>query len=110
MDEYGGTYVPSQLVKGRFVFCAADNIDFLEDTPYGKGTLHGTVMVVYQEMENTDVSTAIKISGPSSLRSLRNIPHSLSEVIPIAIPKGYRPMNPIINQNNDIVENNILEM
>lgn len=30
MDEYGGAYVPSQLVKGRFVYCAADNIDFLK--------------------------------------------------------------------------------
>ena len=40
MNECGGFQVPSQLVRGRFVFCAADNIDFLEDTPYDKGTLH----------------------------------------------------------------------
>ena len=109
MDEYGGAYVPSQLVKGRFVYCAADNIDFLEDTPYGKGTLHGTVMVVYQEKEDTDASTAVKISGPSSLRSLRSIPPSLSEVTPCIIPKGCRPENPLISQNNNMVEKNIIE-
>lgn len=34
--ESGGVYIPSDLVKGRFVYCAADNVDFQEDTHMGK--------------------------------------------------------------------------
>lgn len=71
MDNSGGAYVPLELVKGRFVFCAADNIDFLEDPPYGKGTLHGTVMVDYQEKEDSDAANSTKISRSSSHRSLQ---------------------------------------
>ena len=49
MEANDGLYVPHDLVQGRFIFCAADNIDFLEDTPDGKGTLHGTIMTCYRE-------------------------------------------------------------
>ncbi|KAJ8888968.1 hypothetical protein PR048_008462 [Dryococelus australis] len=81
MNKCGGFYIPSELVRGRFMYCAADNIDFLEDTPHGKGTLHGPVMVVYKEKEKSDGQTPIEISGSSSLRSLSKIPESLTEVI-----------------------------
>lgn len=106
MDECGGFYIPSELVQGRFVYCAADNIDFLEDTSHGKGTLHGTVMVVYQKKEKSDEQTQIKISGSSSLRSLSKIPQTLTEVIPHNIQKGCRPSNPIINQTTDCTMRN----
>ncbi|KAJ8883688.1 hypothetical protein PR048_015542 [Dryococelus australis] len=36
MEASAGVYISPDLVKGRLVFCAADNIDFQEDTPYGK--------------------------------------------------------------------------
>ena len=36
MEENRGLYIPPSLVKGRFIFCAADNLDFLEDTPDGR--------------------------------------------------------------------------
>ncbi|KAJ8888540.1 hypothetical protein PR048_008031 [Dryococelus australis] len=65
----------------RFVYCTADNIDFLKDTPDGRVTLRGTVMVVYQE-EKSDEQTPIEISGSSPLRSLSKIPESLTKVIP----------------------------
>lgn len=64
------------------MYCAADNIDFLEDTPHGKGTLHGTVMVIYQEKEPSDKTNPISIAGPSSVRSLPIISYSQLDSIP----------------------------
>ena len=42
-------YVPPFLKKGSFVFFAADNTDFAEQTADGKGTTHGTIVAVYQK-------------------------------------------------------------
>ena len=47
--QFNGMYVPPFLKKGAFVFFAVDNTDFAEDTADGKGTLHGTITVVYQK-------------------------------------------------------------
>ena len=49
MTETGGYCLPDFVKKGVPIFFAVDNIDFLEDTPYGHGTLHGTIIVLYQE-------------------------------------------------------------
>ena len=46
---FHGLYVPPFLKRGAFVFFAADNTDFAEDTPDGKGTTHGTIIAVYQK-------------------------------------------------------------
>ena len=49
-----GTCLPAPLlrgvrdiVKGRHVFFAIDNVDFTEDTADGKRTFHGTAMAIY---------------------------------------------------------------
>lgn len=44
IKQFHGLYVPPFLKKGTFVFFAADNTDFAEDTADGKGTTHGTVL------------------------------------------------------------------
>lgn len=49
-----GVYLPPDTVKGRHVFFAIDNIDFAEDTPDGKRTLHGTSMAIYQRIYPND--------------------------------------------------------
>ena len=46
---FQGLYVPPFLKRGTFVFFAADNTDFAEVTPDGKGTTHGTIIAVYQK-------------------------------------------------------------
>ncbi|KAJ8896763.1 hypothetical protein PR048_002108 [Dryococelus australis] len=79
MEANGGICIPPELVKERFVYCAADNINFQEDTPYGKGTLYGTVMVVYQEEGETDAREPLILSEPPSRRSLDPIPKSSTE-------------------------------
>ena len=43
-----GTYIPPSLAVGKFVYGAADNIDFTECTPDGKSTTHGTNMILCQ--------------------------------------------------------------
>ena len=52
-----GAYIPLDLVRGRQVTYALDNIDFQEDTPVGKMTLHATVSVAYQADESNDADT-----------------------------------------------------
>ena len=49
MASTGGVFVPPGLQKNMHIFFAADNIDFLEDTPDGKQTFHGTVITVFQQ-------------------------------------------------------------
>ena len=49
--RFQGLYVPPFLKKGTFVFFAADNTDFAEDTADGKGTTHGTIVAVYQKAD-----------------------------------------------------------
>ena len=48
MNSMGGLYLPPWLVKDEFVWFALDNIDFLEATPCGMNTLHGTAIAIYQ--------------------------------------------------------------
>lgn len=49
--KFQGLFVPAFLRKGAFVFFAADNTDFAEDTADGKGTTHGTIIAVYQKAD-----------------------------------------------------------
>ena len=51
MKQFKGLYVPPILKKGVFVFFAADNIDFAEDTQDGKNTTHGAITAVYQKKD-----------------------------------------------------------
>ena len=39
-------YLPPDVVKGRHVFFAIDNVDFAVDTPDGKHTLYATAMAI----------------------------------------------------------------
>ena len=54
MTETNGVYIPADMSKGKTVFFAIDNIDFSEDTLDGKNTLHGTVLVAFQQQGDHD--------------------------------------------------------
>ena len=60
MQNDGDIYLPPDIVKGRRVFFAIDNIDFSEDTSDGKRTLHGTAMAIYQKTEPQDVKPVLR--------------------------------------------------
>ena len=49
--QFQGLYVSPFLKKGAFVFFAANNTDFVEDTADGKGTTHGTIVAVYRKAD-----------------------------------------------------------
>lgn len=60
MEKEGGMYLPPDIVKGRHVFFAIDNVDFAEDTPDGKRTLHGTAMAIYQTTDLDDEQPVLR--------------------------------------------------
>lgn len=60
MEENGGLFLPPDIVKGRHVFFAIDNIDFAEDTYDGRNTLHGTAMAIYQKCHPDDERPQIR--------------------------------------------------
>jgi hypothetical protein len=45
MKTTGGLCLLSFLVKGKSIYFAADNIDFLENTADGQNTLLGTMLI-----------------------------------------------------------------
>ncbi|KAJ8888891.1 hypothetical protein PR048_008385 [Dryococelus australis] len=116
MEANGGIYIPSDLIKGIFVYCAADNKDFQEDTTYGKGTLQNTVMVVYQEEGETDAREPLILSEPPSRRSLETIPKSLTELSRCCVslsqklcaPKIYCKFN-VKSKEKELLESKLLE-
>lgn len=54
IEENGGVYIPPDIVMGRHIYFAVDNVDFAEDTYDGQRTLHGTAMAIYQKKESQD--------------------------------------------------------
>lgn len=54
IEKNGGVYIPPDIVMGRHIYFAVDNVDFSEDTYDGKRTLHGTAMAIYQKKEAED--------------------------------------------------------
>ena len=67
--KFQGLYVPPFLKKGSFVFFAADNTDFAEDSADGKRTTHGTVIAVYQKAN----SLGEPIAQPMNLTDAKSL-------------------------------------
>ena len=63
MELNDGLYIPPDVVLGRHVFFAVDNVDFAEDTPDGKNTFHVTAMAIYQRQEAGDVAPELTERG-----------------------------------------------
>lgn len=61
MERSDGLYIPPDFVPGRHVFFAVDNVDFAEDTPDGKRTLHGTAMAIYQRKDDQDPAPELRL-------------------------------------------------
>ena len=73
MNENNGVYIPPDIVPNRFIHFAVDNVVFSEDTPDGKKTLHGTIINVYQQSEENDLSIPLDIHNATE-RSLKTLP------------------------------------
>jgi len=72
MDALGGICLPPWVVQDTFVWFALDNIDFLEATPSGMNTLHGTAIAIYQSesLEKSPVIPPIKLDRSSKAQTL----------------------------------------
>jgi len=78
----GGLYIPPDVVLGRHVFFAVDNVDFAEDTPDGKNTFHGTVMAIYQRQEPGDEAPGLTLDpGDQCRRSIKQLPESVTTLL-----------------------------
>ena len=51
-----GIYLHPWTIPDKFTWFAIDNIDFLENTPSGMNTLHGTAISIYQEKKHNESS------------------------------------------------------
>ena len=88
MSNTNGIYIPPELKKGKFTHFAADNLDFQEDTPDGKRTLHGTVLVAYQLAEDGDVKDNMKFDDSCQTFSIPECPYNL---LPCTMKHNVKP-------------------
>ena len=70
MKLMGGVPRPPWLVNNQFVWLALDNIGFLESTPCGMNTLHGTATAAYQTACDECKTTPLHIHRSSSSQAL----------------------------------------
>lgn len=94
-----GVYVPPRLMKSK-VFFAADNIDWKEDTPDGKHTLHATVLVVFQPTWTDDVCDLTSASPPLEYsqtldRGLKDVPDTMTKLEPCKLSGSFKPSDSI---------------
>ena len=74
MQKYDNLYIPPDVVFGRHVFFAVDNVDFAEDTSDGKNTLHGTAMAIYQRCQPEDKARELVLSKSTHQRTMSEMP------------------------------------
>lgn len=100
MEDNGGVYVKPNLVKGRFIYCAADNMDFLENTPDGNRTLHAAVMTS-QECNDKDKSQPITLYDASMLnRSQQKLHYYMTDFIPYNGPQLLKPKSTVFKESD----------
>ena len=88
--EQDGVYLPPFAVKNKPVYFAEDNTDFDEATPDGTNTLHGTIIVMFQqETDNAPMSNEIEIDPKSKETvSLSDYDVPLSQLSETALMKS----------------------
>ena len=87
MELNDGLYIPPNVVFGRDVFFAVDNVDFAEDTPDGKNTFHGTAMAIYQRQEPGDIAPELTVDpGDQCPHSITQFPESVTTLLECPAP------------------------
>jgi len=75
-------------------FFAIDNVDFAEDTPNGKRTLHGAVMAIYQRHNPEDRTPDLQLTGEAQAKTLKKLPSTITDLLPCRMPKSPKPKSP----------------
>ena len=108
-----GIYIPENLVRGRFLFFAIDNVDFDEDTPDGKHTLHATATAVFQFKDTSEPAkeTILDIQEPTNEKSLASTMSPTSpQLLPCNVRAQQKPASSTkysdftVEQNPDILQ------
>lgn len=86
MREFNGAYLPPFIIRGKSLYFAIDNVDFLEDTPTGKDTLHGTAMVAYQRSVTGETSMVPPLEFHKKGRQIDDEEDVLLELLPCEAP------------------------
>jgi hypothetical protein len=92
MQLNDGEYLPADIGKGRHFFFAIDNVNFSEDTPDGKRTLHGTAMSRYQSCHPRDKEPYLLIGEDApTTRCIHELPSSITELLDCPEPPSKPP-------------------
>ena len=94
LEQNDGVYLSPDIVLGRHVFFAVDNVDFCEDTPDGKRTFHGTAMAIYQRTNTQDQVPDIAVDPKIQSRSIKGLPESITELLECPAPPS-KPFTPV---------------
>ena len=94
MRVNNGVYVPPDFVMGRHIFFAVDNVDFSEDTPDGKHTLHATAMAIYQRCHPEDEAPRLELPQPSLRGNKKDLFSSGTKLLICQKPASH-PHSPI---------------
>lgn len=68
-------------MKGKSVYFAAYNIDFMENTADGQNNLHGTMLIINQNQENDDDATHVPVNAPLRIPD---------EIVPVDFSTNFR--------------------
>ena len=93
MVENDGFFIPLNFIKGRHVFFAIDNVDFLEDTFDGKGTSNVTALAIYQRTNASDAHENLILVEGSNRKTLSSvdIPDIAKVLISCQMSKNTKP-------------------
>ena len=61
MRQNDGIYLPPDIVLGRYVLFAVDNVDFSDDTHDGRNTFRGAAMAIYQKTKSDDAKLEVRL-------------------------------------------------
>ncbi|RXM92639.1 hypothetical protein EOD39_19919 [Acipenser ruthenus] len=79
------------VIQGRHVFFAVDNVDFAEDIPDGKRSLHATSMAIYQRCQPEDEVSKLELTGPALRCSMKELPSTVTALLDC--PKPPSPVS-----------------
>ncbi|KAK3708724.1 hypothetical protein QZH41_004431 [Actinostola sp. cb2023] len=107
IEQNGGVYLPPDIVIGRHVFFAIDNVDFAEDTYDGKRTLHGAAMAIYQKRDPGDVEPDLRFESTANVdRTIKDLPESFTTLLECQKPPS-NPNSPVYPSFGLFAENEL---
>ena len=83
--DTNGAVLPQNLVKGRFVYFSADNIDRNDCTSDGENSFHATQIAAWQRgTASTDLLKNIEPSHNSTI----SVPEAMKQILPVDMKEG----------------------